>query len=611
MSPGSPCMRLRLLAPTLLAAAGLGPASVHAAWPQPVRSHRGMVATSDPRASQAGLEMLKKGGTAVDAAVAATLAIGVVEPFSAGIGGGGFATVYRSADQRVTALDFRERAPLGASRDMYLEAPGKVRPGASMHGHLAVAVPGTVAGMWALHQAGGRLPFAEVVAPALALAEQGAVVGERLAGALEQMAPVLMRHPEAARTFLKNGLPYAPGDLLIQRDLADTLRGLAADGPAGFYAGEVAQALATEMEEHGGLITLADLQSYTPVWRMPVSGAFAGHQVVSFPPPSSGGVLLLQMLAMAQRAGIDRLEPGTSAYIHVLGEAMRRAYADRARFLGDPAFVRIPVLGLLHPDYVTARWSSFAPLSASSAASISAGDPWPFEPRPSASAPPPPTGLAAPSERQHTANICVVDQERNAVSLTFTINTRMGSAVVVPGTGILLNNEMDDFSAAPGVPNAFGLVGGEANAIAPAKIPLSSMTPTLVLAAGSAPAPWAGGPGPPAMQFPAGTTLRLAVGAPGGSTIITTVLQAILGVLVQHQDVVTAVARPRVHQQWLPDVLRLEPPVPAEVRRGLFARGHTLVVGGAWGNATAVELQADGRLAGASDPRGEGIPAGY
>lgn len=582
------------------------------ATPAPLRASRGMVATSDGRASAAGLAMLRKGGTAVDAAVAATLAIGVVEPFSAGIGGGGFALHYSAAEQAVRALDFRERAPLGATRDMYLDGHGKIRSNASTEGYLAVAVPGTVAGLAALHQQGGKLPWKDVVAPAVDLAENGFTVSPKLHDVLVQMAPALRRFPESSRTFLKAGQPYDAGDLLFQRDLAETLRAIAQDGPAAFYAGDVARALATDMEDHGGLVTMDDLTAYQPVWRLPLSGTFRGHTVVGFPPPSSGGVHLLQMLQTLDRVDLVALGLGSSAYDHVLVESMRRAYADRARWLGDPAFVDVPVMGLLNPDYLSARWSSFSAQRVRPSAQLPAGDPWPFEhvAQPARGAVPSP---AAPADPAHTAHISVVDAQLNAVALTFTINTRMGSAVTVAGTGILLNNEMDDFSSAPGVPNAFGLVGGEANAIAPTKVPLSSMTPTLVFRGAAATTPLT----PPLPQAPRlglgrDAKLRLAVGAPGGSTIITTVLQVILNTVVFGMDVRAAISQPRIHHQWLPDVVRVEEHgMPTDVRRGMFARGHTLKVTAPWGNGTAVEVEPQGVLAGASDPRGEGEPAGH
>jgi gamma-glutamyltranspeptidase/glutathione hydrolase len=574
----------------------------------PTHGTRGMVATSHPLASQAGLEMLRKGGTAVDAAVAATLAIGVVEPMSAGLGGGGFALAYRAGERTVAALDFRERAPLGATRDMYLDARGAVRPLLSQQGHLAVAVPGTVAGLWELHRHGGSLPWKDVVAPAVRLADEGFEVGPKLHDSLQETLAALRANPESARTFLKADRPYDVGDLLIQRDLADTLRALQAEGPQAFYGGDIARAITADMEEHGGLITMDDLVSYLPQWRLPIWGTYRGHTVVSFPPPSSGGVHLLQMLSFLGQQDLQALGRASAAYDHALIEAMRRAYADRAVWLGDPAFVDVPTQGLLHPGYLRARWATFQPGLATPPARLQAGDPTAFVPH--APAAPSTPGTPSPSpEPEHTAHISVVDARGNAVSLTFTVNTHMGACITVPGTGILLNNEMDDFSAAPGAPNAFGLTGGEANAIAPAKIPLSSMTPTLVFAGGQ---PLAARPGTlPLLTTTPAHALRLVVGAPGGSTIITTVLQAILNLLDFGQDVEAAIAAPRIHHQWKPHQVRAEPDaIPKDVLRGLFARGHTVKTTRVWGNATAVEVRGSG-LYGASDPRGEGAPAGY
>jgi gamma-glutamyltranspeptidase/glutathione hydrolase len=574
----------------------------------PLKVRRGAVASSHVLASQVGVDILRRGGSAVDAAVAVAFVVGVVEPHSAGMGGGGFALWYQAHGRVVRALDFRERAPLAATPTMYLDARGQVVPGASTQGYLAVAVPGTVAGLGELHRAGGRLPWKEVVLPAQRLAEEGVVVGPRLHHVLSQAAPTLRRFPEAAATFLKRGAPYDVGDLLIQRDLADTLRVVAEEGATAFYGGDIARAIAAEMEDQGGLVTLEDLEGYRPAWRQPLAGTYHGHTVVSFPPPSSGGIHLLQVLGFVSREGVAGRDRGSASTLHLLAEAMRRAYADRATWLGDPAYVEVPVRGLLASDYLAGRWATFSPQVAGSSRDTPAGDPWPFDPAGPRSAP---ATASPPREGSDTAHLCVVDADRNVVSLTFTLNTPMGSATVVPGTGILLNNEMDDFSAAPGHPNAFGLVGGESNAVAPAKVPLSSMAPTIVFR-GSGPV----APVPDALDgavtVEAGTTPRLCLGAPGGSTIITTVLQVVLNVVDHGMDVEEALAAPRVHHQWSPDVLRVERgTLPAEVRRGLFARGHVLQDHAPWGNATVIELMEGGGLAAASDPRGEGVPAGY
>ncbi|MEW5853972.1 MAG: gamma-glutamyltransferase [Myxococcota bacterium] len=592
---------------TLALLAGLFfPALLIAAARAPLTARRGMVASSHALASAAGVEIMRKGGNAVDAAVAVTLAVGVVDPQSAGIGGGGFALWYRAADHTVRALDFRERAPLGATAHMYQDSRGNVVPDVSTDGYLAVAVPGTVAGLEELHRAGGKLPWREVVAPAIKLAEEGFLVGRRLNQALQDRLEVLKRYPESASIFLKRGVPYDVGDLLIQRDLADTLRTVQEEGAAGFYSGDIARAIASDMEEQGGLITLEDLAAYKPVWRRPLSGVYRGHTVVSFPPPSSGGVHLLQMLQLLSAVDVRTLGRGSTAHLHVVAEAMRRAYADRATWLGDPAFVDVPVDGLLSPGYLAVRWSSFSPQLARPLPELQAGDPWPFTSggrRPAG-----PVPAASFTNSPNTAHLSIVDGERNAVALTFTINTGMGSGAVVRGTGILLNNEMDDFSAAPGQPNAYGLVGGEANAIAPTKIPLSSMTPTLLFTGTPT---TVDGVEQPALAVPEPGQLRLVVGAPGGSTIITTVLQVIMNMVDFGDDVAAAVAHPRVHHQWLPDALRYEEDsLPPDVRRGLFARGHTLKGGGLWGNATAVAVEG-AELQGASDPRGDGVPAGY
>ncbi|MBN2362169.1 MAG: gamma-glutamyltransferase [Deltaproteobacteria bacterium] len=543
-----------------------------AAAPAPAIGRRGMVVTAHPLASQAAITVLKRGGNAVDAAAAAAFAIGVVEPFSAGIGGGGFALVYERIKGRTRALDFRERAPLGAERNLYLDNRGQVIPDASTTGHRAVAVPGTVAGLAELVRAGGRLRLAEVMAPAIDLASRGFVVTQRFVDASSGRLRDLEADPGAADVFLKGGKPYQVGDLLVQRDLAETLLQIATGGDEVFYRGEIAEAIAADMADSGGLITARDLASFKPVWRDPLSGRYRGYTVVSMPLPSSGGLLLLEILGLLERDRTWQRDYRDARTLHFLIEAERRAYADRAERLGDPAFVKPPTGELLAPPRLDALYRAIDPARRTPSLGLA-------------------TAAGGRAESAHTSHLIVVDGEGNAVSLTFTVNTPFGAAVVVPGTGILLNNEMDDFSAKPGVPNAYGMVGNDANAIAPAKIPLSSMAPTLVFRDGK---------------------LVLAAGSPGGSTIPTTVLQIVLNTLDYDMDVAAAVAAPRLHHQWLPDEVWCEPyALEPETRRALFARGHTLVVREPWGNAMAVRVLPDGRLAGAADPRGEGAAVGY
>ncbi|MEB3281902.1 MAG: gamma-glutamyltransferase [Lyngbya sp.] len=546
------------------------------------RSQQGMVVSADPLASQAGIEMLKRGGNAIDAAVATTFAISVVEPFSAGIGGGGFllvgfppTTPQTGENYTVQALDFRERAPKAATRDMYLDEALKVKPRASLDGHLAAGTPGTVAGLYTVHQYYGKLPWATVVEPAIALAENGFPVGDYFLRSVERRQEVILNNPAAKAIFTRNGELYQPGEVLIQKDLARTLKKVAED-PNSFYRGEIAEAIAADMAKNGGLITVNDLKAYTPIWRKPICGEFRETQVCSMPPPSSGGVHLVQILNIigdTNLKGWGRQDPNT---LHLLAEAMRIAYADRATYLGDPDFVTVPIEGLTSLPYAAEQRQAIDMNEA----------------RPSTEVKPVDEATLKRYfwESAETSHLTVVDNERNVVSLTFTINGSFGAAVVAEGTGILLNNEMDDFAAAPGVPNLFGLVGGEANAIAPLKTPLSSMSPVIVTKDGK---------------------FVMAGGSPGGSTIITTSLQLVLNVVEFGMNAGEAVSEPRIHHQWLPDKLivekgRMNPETLDELRR----RGHNIDEWDGWGNANLIRMTGRGVLEGAADPRREGAAIG-
>lgn len=548
----------------------------------PLRTKKGMVTSAHPLASEAGLSILRKGGNAVDAAVATAFAISVVEPFSAGIGGGGFLMLHQAQTGEMKALDFRERAPLRATRNMYLDEQGKVRPNASVNGYLAAAVPGTVAGLYEVHRQYGKLSWQEVVAPAIRLADRGFVVSSiptwRFVGISQTRRDVILNNDAARQIFAPNGRLFALGDRLIQRDLARTLQTIAKD-PQSFYTGEIARTIASDMASNGGLISLQDLKNYKPTWRTPLCGSFRVYQICTMPPPSSGGVHLLQMLNIIGDTDLKSLGWHHPDTLHLLAEAMKIAYADRSVYLGDPDFVNIPVTALTSRSYAVKRRQEITMQRARPATEVTAVDRDTLQ------------RFVNSKESPETSHLSVVDEQRNAVSLTFTINYGFGSGVVVPGTGILLNDEMDDFAVAPGVPNLFGLVGGDANAIAPRKIPLSSMTPTIVTE---------------------NNRLRLLVGAPGGSTIITTVLQVVLNVLEYNMDVGAAVSAPRIHHQWLPDKLRVEPfgldaLTLAELRR----RGHQIEQQTPWGNANAIAVTPDGSLEGSADPRGEGSPSGY
>jgi gamma-glutamyltranspeptidase / glutathione hydrolase len=545
---------------------------------QPTRRSQGMVTSAHPLASQAGLAILKQGGNAVDAATATTLAISVVEPYSAGIGGGGFLLYRQASTGTLKALDFREKAPLKATQTMYLDAQGKVRPNASINGYLAVGVPGTIAGLAEVQQRYGRLPWTKVVQPAVALAEKGFVVSDRLFQNTLFRLATFQRNPAAQSIFAPNGKPLQRGARLIQTDLGRTLRTVA-QNPKLFYTGEIATAIAQDMRRNGGLITLADLKAYKPTWREPVCGAFQQMQVCSMPPPSSGGVHLIQLLNLWSGAKLDNQPWQSPDALHFMTEAMKIAYADRATHLGDPGFVKVPVAALIDPVYANLRRGEISMTQARSATQVKAASPDMLQ------------RFSKKTESTETSHLSVVDKDRNAVSLTFTINLGFGAGVVAAGTGIMLNNEMDDFAIAPNTPNAFGLVGSQANAIAPGKIPLSSMTPTLVTENGK---------------------LKLVVGSPGGSTIITTVFQILLNSLVYKMDARQAVSAPRIHHQWLPDRLRVQKGgLNAVTLEALKARGQVVEERSPWGNANLIVVKPDNTLEGAADPRGEGSAAGY
>jgi gamma-glutamyltranspeptidase / glutathione hydrolase len=564
-----------------------------AAFPRPSKGQQGMVASAHPLATKTGLQILQQGGNAVDAAVATTLAISVVEPFSAGIGGGGFLLV--QTKDGMQALDFRERAPQSASRNMYLDSNGKVKPKASLEGHLAAGIPGTVAGLAAVHRKYGKLPWAELVKPAIEIASNGFTVSDILAEQLRGKTELLQKNPAARQIFFPNGKALQTGDQLRQTDLAKTLKAIARD-PQNFYQGSIAASIETDMRRNGGLITQADLRNYRPIWRDPLCGKFRQYQVCSMPPPSSGGVHLLQILNIIGDTDLAKMGWHSPAALHLMAESMRIAYADRSFYLGDPAFVKVPVAGLTNPAYGALRRQEISLTTARSSSQVKPVA-WEvlrrFQPGAPAENPIPQSSPPVPKikESQDTSHLTVVDRDRQVVTLTFTVNYNFGSGVVVPGTGILLNDEMDDFAIAPGVPNAFGLLGGEANAVAPGKTPLSSMSPTIVTENGK---------------------LRLALGAPGGSTIITTVLQITLNNLVYKMNVAEAIAAGRIHQQWSPDKLSVDPwGFDPATLADLRQRGHNVEQRDYWGNANAIEQLTDGTLQGAADPRREGTAAGF
>ena len=565
----------------------LAATTAQAATPDPARSKTAMASTAHPLATQAALDILQAGGSAADAAIAAVFTISVVEPFSAGIGGGGFAMHFEAGTQKMQALDFREKAPAKATRDMYLDDKGAVVPKRSTDGWLSVAVPGTVQGMVELHKAHGRLPWPRLLHPAIRAAEKGFAVSEHYIASTTWRQAMLSADPEAARIFLA---PKAPGDILVQRDLAKTLRAVAND-PTVISTGKIAKIIAAEMAKNGGLIDAADLAGFAPTWREPLCGPYKSLNLCTMPPPSSGGVHLLQILKLLDDGvvGNDLAALGwhDDTALHRLIESMRIAYADRAVWLGDPAFVDVPVGPLTSAAYANIRRKEIDPKKARTAAEVKAGTPTQLGMPADTQVPP----MRANKDMPHTSHLTVVDKDRNAVSLTFTVNYGFGAGVVVKGTGILLNDEMDDFAVAANVQNAYGLLGGDANSVGPGKIPLSSMTPLIATRDGR---------------------FVMTAGAPGGSTIITTTLQTVLHVVDYGMDAQAAVSAPRVHQQWQPFETRIEKNgLDVGTKKSLEARGHVFNVRErGWGNAMCIVQRDDGVLEGGADPRGDGVALG-
>lgn len=540
---------------------------------RPVRARHGMVVSAQELASQVGVEILKRGGNAVDAAVATGFALAVVYPQAGNLGGGGF-MVIRFPDGRATTIDFREKAPGKAHRDMYLDEKGEVIPGLSTFGYLSSGVPGSVAGLCYALNKYGTMSLKEVLQPAIGLAEKGFPVSYGFSQALRRASEELSHFPATAKIFLKNGEPYQEGDLFVQKDLAKTLKLIAEKGPDAFYKGKIADLIAEDMKKHGGLITKEDLASYRPVEREPVCGTYRGYRIISMGPPSSGGVALIELLNILEAYDIGALGHNSSRTIHLMVEAMRRVYSDRAQHLGDPDFYPVPIKGLISKGYAAELRKGIDLYRATPSSQVSHGDPLPYE-------------------GQQTTHYSVVDEDRMAVSVTTTLNSSFGSKVVIEGAGFLMNNEMDDFSIKPGVPNIYGLVGGEANSIQPGKRMLSSMCPTILTRDGR---------------------LFMVLGTPGGSTIITTVLQVIVNVIDHGMDIQEAVDVPRVHHQWLPDVLYYEKRgLPVDVLENLGKMGyHVRELRGYNGDVQAIMVDPQtGILLGASDPRGEGKAVGY
>lgn len=560
----------------LLLRAGL----LYGASPRPAWAKNGMVVSAHPLASQIGLEVLKSGGNAVDAAVATALALGVVEGYSSGIGGGSFTLLYLADCWETIVVDGREKAPAAARPDMYVDKrTGEVIPELSTVGVLAAGVPGHLKALSHLLREYGTMSLDQVIQSAIALADSGFELSQTYVMVLEHHRDKLIRFPSTFQIlFHPDSTLLGLGERLVQHDLAMTYRLLAEEGDSAFYEGEIARKIASAMKQEKGLINLKDLQEYEVAIRQPVVGSYHGFTVYSMPPPSSGGVHLIEMLNLLERYDLAYLGHNSSETIHLMAEAMKRAFADRAVFMGDPDFTEIPLAGLLSKDYADSLARGISRFRARPVAG--AGDPYPYET----------TEEVFPAGKQ-TTHLSVVDRWGNMVAMTATINTGFGSGYVIPGTGIFLNNQMDDFSAQPGVANYFGLIGAEANAIAPGKRPLSSMTPTLVFYE--------------SRPF-------MVVGSPGGPRIITTVLQVMLNVIEHGMNIQAAVDAPRIHHQWMPDRLFIEDGIPYDVIQNLIIRGHDVAVGGTWSAAQAILIDLEtGLIYGGTDSRVEGGARGY
>ena len=559
------------------------PPGMPSAWPAPIPSEQarilpvlgrdGMVASQEARATRVGLDILRRGGNAIDAAIATNFALAVTLPRAGNLGGGGFMLIHRAAAPgraaETVAVDYRETAPARATRDMFLTPTGDVDPAKSRDTGLSVGVPGTVAGMaFALERYGsGKFTLADLVRPAEVLAREGFVVDHDLARSLV-VSGRIARHASSRAIFHRGGRPVQAGERLVQADLARTLAAVMADGPGGFHEGPVAEKIAAAVRAAGGVMEASDLAAYRPVLRRPVRGTYRGHEIVAMAPPSSGGVHLIQILNILEGFDLAKLGAGSAAAYHLMAEAMKPAYADRAAWLGDPDRVKVPVAGLVSKAYAAFLRAEIDPTRARPPEQVMPGNPLAYE-------------------SDETTHFSIVDSEGNAVANTTTLNFAYGLGLVAEGTGVVLNNEMDDFSAKAGALNAYGLVGGEPNSVAPGARPLSSMTPTMVFRDGK---------------------LVLVTGSPGGSRIVTTVLQVILGIVDFGQNLAEAVAAPRIHHQWRPDALLVETGLSPDTLQLLGAMGHRVVVGSTSGSANSVAVTPEG-LVGAADTRQRGTSA--
>jgi gamma-glutamyltranspeptidase / glutathione hydrolase len=554
---------MRRICSLLLLAAAIPVWAAH-----PVRARHGMVVAVEPHAAAVGLKVLESGGNAVDAAVAVGFALAVTHPSAGNIGGGGF-MLLRMADGRTTFIDFRERAPQAATRNMYVDASGKATRD-SVVGYRASGVPGTVRGMEYAWKNFGTKKWADLVGPAQELASKGYALTDLEATSMQSGGRGLGAYPESKRIFLRGGDYYQPGDTFVQADLGRVLERIARLGANDFYEGETAALFAKDMKEHGGLVTLEDLKGYRAMERKPVTGKYRGYDIISSPPPSSGGIGILQMLGVLEGTGFEKAGAGSATAVHYMTEAMRHFFADRSENLGDPDFVKVPLTGLLDPHYIARIRSSIDPEKATPSSQLKA------------------TAFSG-HESEQTTHYTIADAQGNVVAVTYTLNDGYGSKVTATGLGFLLNDEMDDFQSQPGMANSTGRILGEYDAIAPRKTPLSSMTPTIVLHDGK---------------------LFLALGSPGGQTIINTVLEVMVNVIDFKMNVQDAVNAPRFHHAWMPDVLQMEPGFSPDTIALLEQRGYTVRSARSQGECAAILFDA-GWLQGAADPRTGGVAEGY